>query len=637
LGIYEDLGLSRPLGEVLRTSALALATILYVYTIGSFLNLTIYSLQNRVVYDTPFRYLISEHFDHLAICFITLLWLALTLKTKKTRILAFTIYGGLFLVSVLTLNDELLGIIALSSAPLILAMHMVGRKNKNIHLIDKKLYVNYFLIVLLSFGLFSLLSSMRLAVLGDFESRDFAYDLFLIASSVSSVYVIILVLGFPLKQVYEEIITALQKMRKGTIRQSGSTLRIDNTINTSTRPFVAAFVSKHQAKRRKRHRIVYLLLFMALSSALSLIPHLPSLNKDDRIVGVDTLYYESWVKDMFAEGREGGITQFFNEAWLTAGNNGDRPISLLIISFITALFSSQDIATTIDYLPLILSPLLVLAVFFFTKELTENDVTSLLAAFLTCVSSQILVGIFAGFYANWLALIFGYTSFAFLFRFLKQVTIKKEEVFNVSMFWLFLVLCLFAHVYTWTVLTLVMSVYLLVVLKFGRFARRWIFFLLILISSTVIADVIKSTITGTSAGVATDIYLSGTAIGPAHFSERWNNLVTSIQLAYGGVVGNAIILLLALYWLFKSNYREESTILLVIFLSIGIIPLFVGGWVLQSRILYDIPFQIIAAMALARFFTTPINLTRLLVAIVPCLWLTSVAVKSLSNFYLILP
>ena len=66
----------------------------------------------------------------------------------------------------------------------------------------------------------------------------------------------------------------------------------------------------------------------------------------------------------------------------------------------------------------------------------------------------------------------------------------------------------------------------------------------------------------------------------------------------GGVFSNFIILLLGLFWVLKSNMREPDTVFLMIFLSAGLVPLFFGNWAIQTRLFYDMPFEIPAAISL---------------------------------------
>jgi hypothetical protein len=66
----------------------------------------------------------------------------------------------------------------------------------------------------------------------------------------------------------------------------------------------------------------------------------------------------------------------------------------------------------------------------------------------------------------------------------------------------------------------------------------------------------------------------------------------------GGVFGNFLILSLCIFWLVRSDLREMPNLFIAIFLSIGILPILFGGEIIQSRVLYNISFQIPAAIAL---------------------------------------
>ena len=105
----------------------------------------------------------------------------------------------------------------------------------------------------------------------------------------------------------------------------------------------------------------------------------------------------------------------------------------------------ENLSEVIEHFPLILGPGLVLALYFLTLELTRNEKIALIAAFLGAVSFHTLVGIYAGFYANWLALIVGYISIVFLFRYLRSGRPSDIVIFSIL-----LIGVLFLHVYTWT-------------------------------------------------------------------------------------------------------------------------------------------------------------------------------------------
>src|SRR5438105_10005249 len=104
---------------------------------------------------------------------------------------------------------------------------------------------------------------------------------------------------------------------------------------------------------------------------------------------------------------------------------------------------------------LVLGPALVLAIFSLTREMTSNDTISILAAFMTAISFQVLIGIYAGYYANWFALIIGYVSFVFLFKFL-----KRPSKLNFIIYAILVILLLLSHVYTWAMVAVVTVVFL---------------------------------------------------------------------------------------------------------------------------------------------------------------------------------
>jgi hypothetical protein len=108
----------------------------------------------------------------------------------------------------------------------------------------------------------------------------------------------------------------------------------------------------------------------------------------------------------------------------------------------------------------------------------------------------------------------------------------------------------------------------------------------------------------------------------------------------GGQFSNFIILGLGLYWLYRSNWREPSTIFLMIFLSIGIFSFMFGNWEIQTRVFYDIPFQIPAGIGLALILNEARRTTAaspLLFLLPICIWLLAMSLRSVFNFYYIAP
>jgi hypothetical protein len=388
--------------------------------------------------------------------------------------------------------------------------------------------------------------------------------------------------------------------------------------------------SESDRRLKTQTKIGVLLLAMILSIVLVLIPQHPSLNKDNQDIGVDTSYYVTWIGEL-AKSRS--VSDLVYQAFIVQGNGGDRPLSLMFI-FLVYQVVGGNLSEVLEHLPIILGPGIVLAFYLLTLELTRNERIAVIAAFLGAVSLHTLAGIYAGFYANWLALIVGYISIAFLFRYLRSGRLSDMVVFSTL-----LVGVLFFHVYTWTVLAAVLAVFLIVMLlvtiprknnKNDFTKRRVIWVLLVILLSTGV-DISKVVLTGSSGGIEQDIELAQTRLGAEQFYLRSIILDTTMHDGLGGVFSNFIILTLGLFWVLKSNMHNPTTVFLMIFLSAGLVPLFFGSWAIQARVFYDIPFEIPAAIAL---YYISARTGSMLVTLAACTWLVAVALLASLNFIL---
>ena len=208
---------------------------------------------------------------------------------------------------------------------------------------------------------------------------------------------------------------------------------------------------------------------------------------------------------------------------------------------------------------------------------------------------------------------------------------------------------MFIHIYTWTVLAAISGTFLVAMLlvaiwkknKKGKsnnnilklFTKRRIIWLLLAILLSLVVDITKVVLIGSSGGVERDIQLAQRILGIEEFNIRWRILNATMHDSLGGIFSNFIILLLGLFWVLKSNVREPGTLFLMIFLSAGIVPLIFGLWVLQTRVLYDIPFEIPAAIAL--YYISTRSGTRLVTLAAACTWLVAISLITVMNFYLV--
>ena len=601
------------------SAILALISFFYIYTVGSYFKVNIYILQNRVTYYQFFdMYIFGRYIDHIIITCGIILWFVLFIR-GKARFAASIIYGGLTLIALLANLSALLDIIAVMSIPIIISFLIYNKlacKKKKIPTIPyTNLTINYIAIIGIATGIISVIVSSApslFSIMAQSSSsipiRNYAYEIFLLFSSFSPILILLLVNSFPVKLLIKEFTTI-----KNSISNNNN--KIDSSVSKDW-------------NIKLRTKFIYLSLFMLLSVAITLIPHLPTINRDNQRIGVDTDYYVNWVNALM---HSNNVQDFIRQAFVIQGNAGERPLTLIFLFTIVKVVNA-DPFYILEHVPIILGPALVLVVYFLTRELTSNnDITSLLAAFLTAVSSQILIGIYAGFYANWFALIIGYLSFMFLIKFL-----KRPNTLNLILYSLLMVFLVFTHAYTWSILAIVMSIFLVVQLKLNCYHKRSVTLLLLVILSSVIIDIARIFVTGsTSSGIEQDIIKARGGASLSQFALRWNNLNYTVNTYVGGQFSNFIIFMLGLYWLFRFNLYQSSSIFLVVFLSIGIIPLLFGNWVIQTRILYNIPFQIPAAIALTYIRKSYANGTLIIFPI--CIWLLAIGIRAVSNFYLIFP
>jgi hypothetical protein len=616
------LNLSTVLGKgtssisIITSASFVLVSLFYAYTVGSYLKLTVYPFENRIIYYEIFHsYIFSQFIDHLIIISMTAVWFGLSLR-GKSRFFLPVIYFGILTVLIAALGVHLLlEIAAIISMPIIVLLlifnKLVYQKKMQILNNDTNLLLtNYFAVAGIVLGITGLFISLApLFSISHYlmHIRNYEYDVFLLLSSFSATSLLLLLSYVPVKIFVNEFRAAI--LRITHINNARST--VANNSNNNSNGLI-----------NSKCKFIYISLFMLLSLVIGLIPHQPQINLDNRQIGVDTDYYVKWTNALT---HAADYREFIHQAFVVQ-SFGDRPLTLIFLFTIAKILNVANFYSIVEHVPLILGPLLVLAVFFLTRELTSNEKQALLASFLTSISFQVTVGIYTGFYANWFALIIGYLSFVFLLRSLRYSSNKL----NLAIFSLLLIALLFTHVHTWSVIVVVMSVFLIIMIKAKHYCKKRIVLLFIILSSSVVLDIVKTSITGSMTGIEKDMeFAKATGTGLEQFIIRWSNLTRSVYSFLGGQFSNFIIFSLGLYWLFQSNTRDISTVFLMIFLSIGLIAFLIGDYRVQARIFYDIPFQIPAAIALSWLRK---SVTTSLISIPICIWLIGLVIRSVSNF-----
>ena len=565
IGIINYLGAGKKTDLVLSSICLSILSFYYFFVAGSALHTIVYRFHHRVTYEEIFvTQVTSLNFDIFILLSVALVWFYVSIKTGYMKY-AVLIFFSFSLVS-LFLNMTSIAIAgAILTLPVISCLIILdGVRNKRILSHDPKLSIDYITIAaigLASLGIMSIFVFISTGVT-TVTVEKYPYAIYQeLLSVLTPMVMIALVFCLPLKVILNQVISRM--------KIKGDALVIPNFKDNLTARRIA----------------IYLSLCIILAVTVSLLPHLLVINPNNERLGVDTPRYLTWLAQM--------KNQSANPIELALKTLPDRPLTMIILFLMTEA-SNADPFQVIEYIPTLYAPLLVLVTFYLTREITSNNKISIIASFLSAISFQTLIGIYSGFYANWLALILGYSAFGLLVR-----CLKWPSKFGITALGLLMIGLLFAHTYTWIIMISVAYVFLLVLQALNYYPRRHFLLLYLVLSSSVVVDVLKSSWTGSSTGIEVNVSVgAGHGFGIFQFSERLGTLAETVQTYYGGVFANIAILGLVMYWLIRSNPRELVNIFMMIFLSTALIPLFIGDYVLQSRVLYDIPFQIPAAISL---------------------------------------
>src|SRR5919106_821982 len=451
--LSKDLGHGMPVSSIISSVSFVVCLFFYLYIIGSFFRITVYPLIDRVTVNTLFQeHVINQYVDNIIVIVTATLWFLFSINNRAIRYSLCIAYGGLGTVLALISPDNIIfDIVTLLSIPLIIGVSLYyyyyypryhrhynqqhqqhqQEQKKNILLnFNGKLTLQYISLAVIAFsaiGIVVQVSAVFLIPNLDSSSaiRSPENDLFLLLSSFSTIYIFLLVFCLGVRVFFKGVLGILKLDIK------------EEEEDTRSRILSVDADAHKQNKVKTQTKIGLLLLAIVLSLFLVLIPQHPLINNDNQYIGVDTGYYAGWIGELT---RSKSLSDFIYQLFAVHGQSGDRPLSLLFLFSVYQIAGggNTSLAEVIEHFPLILGPGIVLAFYFLTIELTRNEKIALISAFLGAVSFHTLIGIYAGFYANWLALIVAYISIIFLFRYL-----RAGRPFDIVVFSILLIAVLF--------------------------------------------------------------------------------------------------------------------------------------------------------------------------------------------------
>jgi hypothetical protein len=350
--------------------------------------------------------------------------------------------------------------------------------------------------------------------------------------------------------------------------------------------------SAHALKILSRPKLT-LGISLVVSALLAFVPYRPDLNPTGNLVGIDSWLYVDWISQMLARPVVEAIQYSF-----VGGLEGSRPLPLVLLYVIASAGVSPS--TIIEFLPMILALFLSLSSYVFVRFGQGSAGLAGLTALFTSISFYTTVGMWGGYYANWLALVEVYLFLTCLLIFSRAPSAIKY----VSMYVLSVAVFL-THPWTWVLIT---SVCLVFVISLWRETRSFVHVksMVGVIVTGIVLDVLKSWAFATRT-VAVDLATKAPS-GVGSLAGFWNNMVDALLYTHGGLLGNWIFLGLALLATFALRFKDWFERILILWAGVASVPFVMLDSYHESRIVYDLPIPVL--MSVAVLFFVPLIVRR---------------------------
>jgi hypothetical protein len=343
------------------------------------------------------------------------------------------------------------------------------------------------------------------------------------------------------------------------------------------------------ARTRSRRWMLVLAFSIIVVSCVTVYPYSPSLNPNGRLTGADVSIYVKWLVEIDTR----GTANVFPQAFFYLPS---RSLSVVLM-YLGWKASGVPVGLFFQLLPLSLGLILVLATFFFAHKAGLNLWAGSLVSLFTAFSFHLTVGMFGGFFSNWVALIFLYLAWGFLFWSLKG---NSWSLLGAATF--LQVGVLFAHMETWEMTIGIGAVFFLIALarsmasKGGFLETKMMF---VFLAANVAAAVARSVALRNSVSFVEAAQLSQAHLSWAFAGDFWRNLNVTLQMEMGISFVNPLMLFLACVGalVLALDDRLVSRFLNACALA-ATVPFIFGDWVIQTRVLYDLPTQIFACLGL---------------------------------------
>jgi len=366
-----------------------------------------------------------------------------------------------------------------------------------------------------------------------------------------------------------------------------------------------------------------------LAAALPLLPWLPTINPDAQTIGTDSYAYQLFLYNL---NNATTSSEYFERAFVTI-EEGDRPLTIIVMDGISKI-TGQNYSNTSNFIfPSLLSIFLVISVYYFVRTYRDAGVSAYVAL-VAALSHHVIIGIYAGFLANWFAICFVVLTMGLVLKMW-----KADKKIHYFLFFGLLIATLFIHTYTWVYLiTIILCFVGISYLRDKEFSMKKFVLTVGIVFAVIALDVIKVLFFNSHGGLEGNYEIFLTQGGLEHFAYRWDNLYYVFSTRLGGFLSNTILLALAFVWAISAKYERAFDRIILASLFVTIIPIIFGDLVIQSRVIYNIPFYIPAALLCADILRNKkYGKFSSWLSVMLILTMLTFALRAINNMYLIFP
>lgn len=381
----------------------------------------------------------------------------------------------------------------------------------------------------------------------------------------------------------------LKKVRTLILRFAGKEVDLKKTLS------VNLSFSGFKVLDRKPWSMLFLVMSLLLSVIYGFYAYHPVLFGSEQFIGVDTSHYVTFLEDM----RRGDVLYALSYAFF---NLSDRSLSASIL-YCFSIFFGLPSTVVAQFSPLVIVPLVVFATYFFMREAGFPDNVCVISGFFSSFSFLMTVGVYTAFISNmmaWLAVLF--------FSGLLVKSLRSHSKVFCFLAAFTLVLVLFLHVYTWSfmIITLGCLVFFYSLRHVsGSSSMPKLKLASVITVSNVIAEFVRGFVRKSeSVAVESGLNLVRVGVSLSFVWYFWTRLNVMLNTYLCGFFMNPVMFFLVAIGVLTvvfDMWQKDFCLLVKCWVIVSSFFFIFGDRVVQARIMYALPFHVLATFGIIFF------------------------------------